>query len=111
MSRLLTLLFGAALGAAAVYFLRRRADHDESAVAQAWPSTPTPTPTPAPAPADVQTEIFRDAEAPKEGTWSDRVADDAKEVDGLTEAPAPAAETPAPAAETEPRETVTERRY
>jgi hypothetical protein len=103
MSRLITLLFGAALGAAAVYFLRQRADDAEGAVAPAWPGTPGPEPADDVTLAHkVQTEIFRDAEAPKgdvsvdvqagvahlRGTvedeaWIDRLADDAKKVDGI----------------------------
>jgi len=140
MSRLITLLFGAALGAAAVYYLHRRADQAEGADAQAWPSTPAPSPAPAPAPVDdvtlthkVESEIFRDAEAPKadvsvdveagvahlRGTvedeaWIDRLADDAKKVDGVkgVENLLQSPETPAPAAEPrEPEPMTEERRY
>ena len=141
MSRLITLLLGAALGAAAVYFLHRRADQAEGADAQAWPSTPAPAPAPAPAADDVtlthktQSESFRDAEAPKgdvsvdaqtgvahlRGTVEDdqsidRVADDAKKVDGVkgVENVLQSPETPAPAAEPrepEPEPVTEERRY
>jgi BON domain len=132
MSRLITLLLGAALGAAAVYFLRQRADHAEGADAQAWPSTPQPEPADDVTLAHkVQTEIFRDAEAPKgdvsvdvqagvahlrgtveDDAWIDRLADDAKKVDGIkgvenmlhTPEPEPEPEAPAPAAAAEPRE-------
>jgi hypothetical protein len=142
MSRLITLLFGAALGAAAVYFLHRRADQAEGADAQAWPGTPAPAP--APAPVDdvtlaqkVKSEIFRDADAPKgdvsvdvqagvahlRGTveddqWIERLADDAKKVDGVKGVEnllhTPEAEAPAPAPAAEPREPepmTEERRY
>jgi osmotically-inducible protein OsmY len=142
MSRLITLLLGAALGAAAVYFLHRRASQAEGAHAQAWPSTPAAAPAPAPAPAPVddvtlthkvQSEIFRDADAPKadvsvdveagvahlRGTveddrWIDRLADDAKKVDGVkgVENLLQTPETPAPAPEPrEPEPMTEERRY
>jgi hypothetical protein len=75
MSRLITLLFGAALGAAAVYFLRQRADHAEGAVAPAWPSTPAPAPAAAPK-ADFSADIQTGVENPPHAT------------------PAPAAERP-----------------
>ena len=84
MSRFLTLLFGAALGAAAVYFLHQRASDGEGAVAPAWASTPTPEPA---------TPSREPAEAPK--------ADFSAGVQTAT--PAPAAERP--------QGTVPERRY
>jgi osmotically-inducible protein OsmY len=160
MSRLITLLAGAAAGAAATHFLDRRrrnelrdqavstvkagasqaasaasqaADKAKGAVATAKPSVPgshriedVDDVTLA---RKVETEIFRDAEAPKgdvsvdvqagvvylrgtiaDDTWIERLADGAKKVDGvkgvknLLHRPG----TPAPAAE--PRGAVSERR-
>jgi len=141
MSRLLKLLVGAALVAAAVYFLRQRAAGDEAAVAAPAPSPPARDPTPEPVDDvtlanKVQTEIFRDADAPKgdvsvdvqagvahlrgtveDDAWIDRLADDAKKVDGIKgvenllqtpDAPAPAADEPR---EPEPEPLTEERRY
>jgi osmotically-inducible protein OsmY len=132
MSRIATLLFGAAIGAAAIRLLanadnRRRlihaANQAKGAVATATPSMPGHGPSD---PDDVtlarkvETEIFRDANAPKgdvsvdvqggvaylrgavaDEAWIARLVDDAKKVDGikgvnnLLHAPG----TPAPAAE------------
>jgi osmotically-inducible protein OsmY len=163
MSRLITLLFGAALGAAAKHFLdsasgaRRRSQLRDQAVstARSGASQAATTASHAAAKAKgavataapsmpgshrvedaddvtlarkVETEIFRDADAPKgqvsvdvqagvvylrgivaDESWIERLADDAKKVDGikgvksLLHRPG----TPAPAAE--PRGAVSER--
>ena len=127
MSRLITLLFGAAIGAAAVYYLTRRAGESEDAPDPAAPRTPDPEPVDDITLAHkVETEIFRAADAPKgdvsvdvqagvahlRGTvedraWIDRLADDAKKVDGIkgVENLLHAPGTPSPAAA--PQGTVT----
>jgi len=132
MSRLITLLFGVGIAAAAIYYRREireraaiAAGKTKGAVATAMPSEEFDDKTLA---HKVETEIFRAPEAPKgdvsvdvqagvvnlrgevaDDQWISRLADEASHVDGikgvnnLLHPPG----TPAPAAE--PRGTVTDR--